>query len=194
MARAIQMVRHGEPEELSIVDVADRPSQRGEVAIDVHAIGANFLDLMVVRGTYQILAPLPFSPGKEVAGIVSAVGKRNAEFRVGDCVIACPTSFDVRRRTSSRCGKTAGARGRSLKYLVSKMPRARSAAWPTAAWSARPSCSLGIMMVACSRRRAPLPFDPTRRFSHVRRERFRPGCDHPHAIDAGECLERGLAC
>ena len=73
MARAIQMVRHGEPEELSIVDVADRPSQRGEVAIDVHAIGANFLDLMVVRGTYQILAPLPFSPGKEVAGIVSAV-------------------------------------------------------------------------------------------------------------------------
>jgi len=90
MARAIQMIRHGEPEELSIVDVADRPPQRGEVAIDVHAIGVNFPDLMVVRGTYQILAPLPFSPGKEVAGIVSAVGERNAEFRVGDRVIAYP--------------------------------------------------------------------------------------------------------
>jgi NADPH2:quinone reductase len=41
-----------------------------------------------VRGTYQKLAPLPFSPGKEVAGIVSAVGAGVTEFRVGDRVLA----------------------------------------------------------------------------------------------------------
>lgn len=90
MARAVQIIRHGEPEQLAIVDVTDRAPQRGEVAIDVHAVGVNFPDLLVVRGTYQILSPLPFSPGKEVAGIVSAVGDRNAEFRRGDRVIAYP--------------------------------------------------------------------------------------------------------
>jgi NADPH:quinone reductase len=90
MARAVQIVCHGEPEDLSIVDVPDRAPQRGELVVDVHAIGVNFADLLVVRGRYQILAPLPFSPGKEVSGIVSAVGGRDAEFRVGDRVIAYP--------------------------------------------------------------------------------------------------------
>lgn len=90
MARAVQIVRHGEPEDLAIVEIPDRSPQRGEVVIDVHASGVNFPDLLVVRGSYQILAPLPFSPGKEVAGVVSAVGERNAEFHVGDRVLAYP--------------------------------------------------------------------------------------------------------
>jgi NADPH:quinone reductase len=60
----------------------------GEITIDVHAAGVNFPDLLQVRGTYQNLAPLPFSPGKEVAGVVSAVGAGASEFRVGDRVLA----------------------------------------------------------------------------------------------------------
>ena len=90
MVRAVQIVRHGEPEDLAVVEIPDRAPQRGEITIDVHAIGVNFPDLLVVRGTYQILAPVPFSPGKEVAGIVSAVGERNGEFRIGDRVLAYP--------------------------------------------------------------------------------------------------------
>ncbi len=88
MARAIQIISHGEPEDLVIAGVPERAPQRDELIIDVHASGVNFPDLLVVRGTYQILAPLPFSPGKEVAGIVSAVGGRNVEFHVGDRVLA----------------------------------------------------------------------------------------------------------
>ena len=88
MARALQIVRHGEPEELVLAEVRVPAPGADEITIDVHAAGVNFPDLLVVRGTYQNLAPLPFSPGKEVAGIVSAVGAGVTEFQVGDPVLA----------------------------------------------------------------------------------------------------------
>lgn len=88
MACALQIVRHGEPEELVLAEVRVPAPGADEITIDVHAAGVNFPDLLVVRGTYQNLAPLPFSPGKEVAGIVSAVGARVTEFQVGDPVLA----------------------------------------------------------------------------------------------------------
>jgi NADPH:quinone reductase len=88
MARALQIIRHGEPEQLVVAEVRVPAPGADEITIDVHAAGVNFPDLLVVRGTYQNLAPLPFSPGKEVAGIVSAVGARVTEFRVGDPVLA----------------------------------------------------------------------------------------------------------
>ncbi len=72
--RAVHVVRFGEPETLAVVDAPAPAPGPGEVLIEVHACGVNFPDLLVARGEYQILAPLPFSPGKEVAGIVRAVG------------------------------------------------------------------------------------------------------------------------
>jgi NADPH2:quinone reductase len=86
--RAVRILSHGEPEALRIVDVPPPIPGPGEVQIDVHVVGVNYPDLLVVRGVYQILAPLPFSPGKEVAGVVSAVGERVTEFRAGDRVLA----------------------------------------------------------------------------------------------------------
>lgn len=88
MVHALHIVRHGEPDQLVLAKVRVPAPGPGEITIDVHAAGVNFPDLLVVRGTYQNLAPLPFSPGKEVAGVVSAVGERAGEFRVGDRVLA----------------------------------------------------------------------------------------------------------
>jgi NADPH:quinone reductase len=79
---------HGEPEALRVIDVPPPVPGPREVLIDVHVIGVNYPDLLVVRGAYQILAPLPFSPGKEVTGVVSAVGERVTEFHFGDRVLA----------------------------------------------------------------------------------------------------------
>jgi NADPH2:quinone reductase len=72
--RAIRIHSHGEPETLRLTEEDPPAPGPGEVRIAVHAAGVNFPDLLVVRGTYQNLAPLPFSPGKEIAGIISAVG------------------------------------------------------------------------------------------------------------------------
>jgi NADPH:quinone reductase len=86
--RAVRIVSHGEPEAMEIVDVPPPIPGSREVLIDVHVAGVNYPDLLVVRGLYQILAPLPFSPGKEIAGVVRAVGEHVREFRPGDHVLA----------------------------------------------------------------------------------------------------------
>ena len=60
----------------------------GQVVIDVRAAGVNFVDALFVRGRYQIKPPTPFTPGGEVAGVISAVNDGADGLAVGDRVIA----------------------------------------------------------------------------------------------------------
>lgn len=60
----------------------------GEIVIDARAIGVNYPDMLVIEGKYQVLPPRPFSPGKEVSGVVSAVGQGVTRMKVGDRVMA----------------------------------------------------------------------------------------------------------
>ena len=57
-----------------------------EVVIGVRAAEANFPDILVMQGDYQIKPPRPFSPGKAAAGIVEAVGEKVTQFKPGDRV------------------------------------------------------------------------------------------------------------
>lgn len=86
--KTVCILRHGEPEGLVVRERPTPVPGASQLRIDVHACGVNYPDLLVTRGSYQILAPLPFSPGKEVAGIVGAVGQAVTDFRVGDRVLA----------------------------------------------------------------------------------------------------------
>src|SRR5205085_8601647 len=58
--------------------------------IDVHACAVNFPDVLMIQDMYQFKPPLPFSPGAEVAGVVSAIGPGVEGLSVGDRVIASP--------------------------------------------------------------------------------------------------------
>jgi len=60
----------------------------GEIAVAARAIGINYPDLLVVEGRYQLLPKLPFVPGKELAGVVAAVGPDVTAFAPGDRVLA----------------------------------------------------------------------------------------------------------
>lgn len=86
--RVLRIDRFGEPENLRVVDVPAPEPAAGQVRIDVHAAGVNYPDLLVVQGKYQILSPLPFGPGQEVAGTVSAVGPGVNDFVPGQRVMA----------------------------------------------------------------------------------------------------------
>ena len=86
--KAIVCRAFGAPETLRLETLPDPAPGPGEVAIAAHAIGVNYPDLLVVAGRYQTLPPLPFVPGKELAGIVAAVGPGVAGFAVGDRVLA----------------------------------------------------------------------------------------------------------
>jgi NADPH:quinone reductase len=80
--KAIRVNRNGGPEVLEATDI-DAPSPGpGEVAVALAAAGVNFVDVYHRRGMYPIA--LPFTPGQEGAGIVTAVGDDVAGLAVGD--------------------------------------------------------------------------------------------------------------
>ena len=60
----------------------------GEVLVTVHAAPVNYVDLVVIGGTYQFLPPLPFVPGKGPAGIVAACGGGVHDLQIGERVLA----------------------------------------------------------------------------------------------------------
>ncbi|WP_323847269.1 NADPH:quinone oxidoreductase family protein [Microbulbifer magnicolonia] len=88
--RALICVEYGSAELLIIGDRALPELKSDEVRIDVRAAGINFPDALVIAGKYQIKPPLPFIPGGECAGVISAVGDNVKHFKVGDRVIAMP--------------------------------------------------------------------------------------------------------
>jgi NADPH2:quinone reductase len=58
------------------------------VAIQVEAAGVNFPDVLIIQNKYQFKPELPFTPGGELAGTITAVGAGVERYRVGDRVIA----------------------------------------------------------------------------------------------------------
>jgi NADPH2:quinone reductase len=63
---------------VSNLTLEDRPSPSagpGQVVVEVDACGVNFVDALFVQGQYQIKPPVPFVPGGEVAGAITAVGE-----------------------------------------------------------------------------------------------------------------------
>ncbi|KAI9226171.1 MAG: hypothetical protein DHS80DRAFT_19161 [Piptocephalis tieghemiana] len=74
------------PSQLSIKEVPDLHPKDNQVIVRVKAIGANFFDILMVQGKYQIKPPRPFTPGSEFAGDVLSVGKDVSKVRPGDRV------------------------------------------------------------------------------------------------------------
>ena len=62
--------------------------QHDQVVIRVAACGINFPDALIVQGKYQFKPDLPFSPGSDVSGVVTAVGAGVRAFAPGDRVLA----------------------------------------------------------------------------------------------------------
>ena len=86
--KALRVHEHGPIENLRLEETADPVLKAGEALVDVHAASINFPDLLVIGGTYQKLPPRPFSPGKDMAGVVSAVGAGVTRVKPGDRVVA----------------------------------------------------------------------------------------------------------
>lgn len=85
--KALLCKRHGLPDTLVVEDVPDPVPGEGEVVIDVKAAGVNFPDVLIIQNKYQFKPELPFSPGAEVSGVVSAVGAGVVGLKVGDRVL-----------------------------------------------------------------------------------------------------------
>ena len=65
----------GEPADvLRLDDVPDPEPGPGQIKVRVLGAAANFPDLLMCRGQYQVKPPLPFTPGVELCGEVVATG------------------------------------------------------------------------------------------------------------------------
>ncbi len=59
----------------------------GEVRIRVDTTALGFVDGLIVQGRYQIIPPLPYVPGGEIAGVVDAIGAGVRHLSVGSRVV-----------------------------------------------------------------------------------------------------------
>lgn len=80
---------YGPAETLGLIDLAVPDPGPGEIVIDVEAVALNPLDLKIISGQMDKMMParMPFVPGSDVVGMVTAVGD-GAAARVGDRVVA----------------------------------------------------------------------------------------------------------
>jgi NADPH2:quinone reductase len=84
--KAIRLERPGGPEALQYVDVPTPRPGPGEVLVKARAIGVCWPEVLVRRGTYAWMPPLPATPGIEMSGTVVEVGAGVSAVRVGQPV------------------------------------------------------------------------------------------------------------
>ncbi|MEE3141589.1 MAG: quinone oxidoreductase [Chloroflexota bacterium] len=83
--KAVRAHEIGGPEVLKYEDVADPVPEAGQALVDIESIGVNYTDVSSRKGTNPP-AGFPWTPGREAAGVVTAVGEGVTEVAVGDRV------------------------------------------------------------------------------------------------------------
>lgn len=84
--KAIQAHSFGDSNVLQLDTIDDPAPGTGQLVIDIKAIGVNPADTYMRGGAYAIVPDLPYIPGGDAAGIVSAVGENVSTFATGDRV------------------------------------------------------------------------------------------------------------
>jgi NADPH2:quinone reductase len=82
--KAIRVQKTGGPEVMELVEIPVPQPKLNEAVMKVSAAGVNSIDLQFRDGKMRM--PLPFIPGQEGAGVVTAVGGQVKTVKVGDRV------------------------------------------------------------------------------------------------------------
>jgi NADPH2:quinone reductase len=86
--KAVQVGRTGSVDVLTYVDLDIPKPGAGQVLVRAESISVNFADVMIRRGTYPMMPPLPAIPGFELSGFVETVGEGVTEVQKGERVVA----------------------------------------------------------------------------------------------------------
>ncbi|MEL4073414.1 NADP-dependent oxidoreductase [Ochrobactrum sp. GPK 3] len=97
--KALIFKRYGKSTQPEYTDVPRPTIGPDEILVQVHAVGLNPIDNMILKGTFKpvLKFDLPATMGSDVAGVVTEVGTRVKRFKVGDSVFA--SVFDLGRGT-----------------------------------------------------------------------------------------------
>jgi NADPH2:quinone reductase len=82
-----------------VLEVAEKPLPQpaaGEVRVRARAIGISSADMLVRKGVYSWMPPLPAVPGNEMAGVVDALGPGASGVRSGQPVLVSSRELPFR--------------------------------------------------------------------------------------------------
>jgi NADPH:quinone reductase len=86
----VKIVQFKTPGPASVLEYNEVPTpepKQGEVLVRAHAIGVGMPDVMIRRGVYNWMPPLPAAPGTEMSGIVEKIGSGVTRFSPGQRVV-----------------------------------------------------------------------------------------------------------
>lgn len=90
--KAFLLNRYGKKEKLQLTETVEPLVKPTDVLVQVHAAGVNLLDSKIRNGEFKMILPYktPFVLGHDVSGIVTKVGTKVTQFKIGDEVYARP--------------------------------------------------------------------------------------------------------
>ncbi len=136
--RCIRFHKHGGPDVLRAEEFGLRKPGVGEAQIRHTAVGLNYIDVYDRTGLYP--GKLPGTPGREAAGVITALGRNVSGFRPGDRVAyadSVPGAYcEVRNVSARRLVKIPKAvtdeqaaalmlKGLTAQFLVRRIHRVR---------------------------------------------------------------------
>lgn len=84
--KAIRVASFGGPEVLRLVSVPLPTPNDHQIQVKILAAGVNPVETYIRQGAYTILPSLPYTPGNDGAGVITAVGRKVTNKSVGDRV------------------------------------------------------------------------------------------------------------
>jgi NADPH2:quinone reductase len=84
--RAVVCNEYGPPELLTVIDLPEPVARPNQVVVEVAYAAVNYPDVLILADRYQLSVPVPFVPGSEFSGTVTAIGDGVTNVAVGDHV------------------------------------------------------------------------------------------------------------
>lgn len=84
--KAIIVQEYGEPEVMKVEEIPTPEPSGNQVRVKIEAAGVNPVDTYLRTGIHAHAPKLPYTPGKDAAGIVESVGSDVSKFKPGDRV------------------------------------------------------------------------------------------------------------
>lgn len=81
-----------------LANIRHKVPVKGEIVVQVEAVGLNFADMLAIQGKYQVRHPFPYIPGMELSGVVLALGPDTEGPKPGTRILAtCPSGALARQ-------------------------------------------------------------------------------------------------
>lgn len=84
--KSIVVHEYGKPEVMKLEEVSIPNVEASQILVRVKVAGVNPVDTYIRSGIYAVKPNLPYTPGKDAAGIVESVGENVSKVKVGDRV------------------------------------------------------------------------------------------------------------